>query len=123
MNPGYGRPYPFPGQKPPANGSDIGWAIVAIIGTAALAVWGFFLAVGTTLFNDSCRGRCDAGLVATTGMVTLGVVVVIGVCGMVAAFHRIARRRTSWPFSVGTLVLCTAALVIGWNTVAAFAAP
>lgn len=123
MNPGYGSPYPVPARKPPANGRDVAWAIVSLIGTAAVALLGFFLLVGTTLFNDSCRGRCDAGLMATTGMVTMGVILAVGACGMVSAFVGIARRRTSWPFSVGTLILCTAALVIGWNTAMAFSAP
>lgn len=110
-------------RKPPANGRDVATAIVALIGTATVEVLAFFLTVGTTLFNDSCRGHCDAELAATSAMVTFGVITAIGGCGMVAAFVGISRRRTSWPISVGTLVLCVAALVVGWSTVAVFAAP
>lgn len=71
-------------------------------------------------FLDYCPPEtCSADGAVTAVALTVVALAMIGVTGLVLTVVRLARRRLSWPFSVGTLGLCLVVCVAGVGAYAA----
>ena len=103
-----------PGKRPMITW-DLTLSVVTLIVSGLLVAFGILVGVMSVLFLDYCPpATCSAdGAVAASGIAMLAAVA-IGIGGMVLTITRIVRRRISWPFSVGTFVLCLMVLALGF---------
>ncbi|MFC4948363.1 hypothetical protein [Pseudonocardia sp. GCM10023141] len=105
---------PYPAVKPPLIAWDVTLSVIALALTGLLVAGGVVIGFFSVAFLDHCPPeRCSAEGAWTAVGIALLVAVVIGLAGMVVAIVRITRRRISWPFAVGALLLCVATLVAG----------
>lgn len=105
---------PPPPPPPPRNAGDVTASIVAMVATVLVvgagAVMGFF----SLAFLDHCPpATCSIDGAVTASMTTVAVAGLTAVAGLIVAVVRLVRRRTAWPFAVGTLVLCVAVFFLG----------
>ena len=97
--------YPPP-AKPPRSGADLAISIAALTLTVLFgAAAAFFGACPPA----TCSAEGAVTAVLTSRLVAGG----IGVVGLVVTIVALVRRRTAWPFGVGTLVLCVLVVFLG----------
>lgn len=103
------------GAKPPV----VKWDVALSAGLLIISAVGWIVAAGSELFvlafTDYCPAEtCDANKASQSITIALSVAAAVVVVGVVLAIMRIIRRRLAWPFAVATLVLSTAAEVLGF---------
>jgi hypothetical protein len=114
MAPGSGPARPVPGPKPPLITWDVVLSVVLLVLAALLVAFGVLFGIFSVAFLDYCPpDRCSAGGAFAAVGIALLVAVVIVIAGLVFTILRIMRRRISWPFAAGALVLCALALLGG----------
>jgi len=111
----YPPPYPNPPyQNPPSPTSDRVVSIIALVLAALVVAGGAFMGVMMLAFLDYCpEATCSVSGAVNAVVTSVGIAVVMGVGGLVLTAIRLGRRRTAWPFAVGTLVLCGLTFVAG----------
>jgi len=110
-HPGYP---PYPPAKPPRSTSDLTISIVVLVFTALLGIGAVGMGVFSLAFLDYCPpATCSAEGAATAVMTALGVAALVGLAGMIVTIVQLVRRKTAWPFAVGTLGLCLVVLFFG----------
>ena len=107
--------YPVqPPTKPPISGGDMAVSIVTLVATVLMGAAAAVLGVFSLAFLDSCPPEsCSAEGAATAVFGSLAVAAVIGLAGVIATIVALVRRKTAWPFALGTLALCAIALGCG----------
>ncbi len=105
--------YPPP-AKPPRSGADLAISIAALTLTVLFGAAAAFFGLFSLAFLDSCPpATCSAEGAVTAVLTSLLVAGGIGVVGLVVTIVALVRRRTAWPFGVGTLVLCVLVVFLG----------
>lgn len=114
QNMGFPGAPPWPVQPPPRSAGDLTASILVMVFTALAvgggAVMGFF----SLAFLDYCPPEtCSAegAVVAITSAV--GIAGLVAAAGIVTTIVRLARRKTAWPFALGTLALCLVVFLLG----------
>lgn len=122
---GHPPPYPpysqypqYPQYPPPptpaATAGDRVASIIALVLTALMLAACGFMGLTMLAFLDYCPpDSCSVEGAVLSVMGAVGAAVAIGVVGLVVTVVRLSRRRTGWPFAVGTLFLCGAVLAVG----------
>lgn len=89
-------------------------SVAALVCAGAVVGIGVFAGLFLLAFLDYCPApRCSAdGAFAAVGIALLAAVV-LGIAGLVVSITRLSRRRTAWPYAVGTMVLCLVAVLLG----------
>ncbi len=116
--------YPY-GPPPPSRTGDRVVSILVLVLTALMLAAGAFLGLMLIAFLDYCpEESCSANGAVVSVMAAVGLAVAAGVGGLVVTAVRLSRRKTAWPFAVGTLVLCAVVFgggliayqaAVGWN--------
>lgn len=106
-------PYPYP-YRPPRNAADMTVSIIAMVLTVLLGGLASVMGLFSLAFLDHCPpATCSVDGAVMSVMGALGIAAVVGLTGVVLTIVAISRRKTSWPFAVGTLVLCLLVLFGG----------
>lgn len=109
--PGYGPP-------PRRTGDAVVSGIALVVAGAVVAMGvlgGVFLVAFLDAFLDDCRApRCSTEDVYTAVGGALAAAALVAIVGMAVTIRRLVRRRPAWPFALVTLVVCVAAVVVGW---------
>lgn len=83
--------------------------ITVLIGGAG-AVMAFF----SLAFLDYCPpATCSIDGAVTAVVMTIALAAVAALSGLIVTVVRLGRRKTSWPFAVGTLAVCVAIFFFG----------
>ncbi len=111
-------PYPqYPYGPPPPLPSSTGDRVVSIVVlvlTALMVAAGAFLGLLMLAFLDYCpQETCSANGALISVVAAVGLAVAAGVGGLVFTSARLSRRKTAWPFALGTFVLCALVLAGG----------
>lgn len=89
-------------------------SITALVFTVLLGAFAAVFGVFSVAFLDHCPAEhCSAGGAAIAVATALFGAFVIGVAGLVMTVVRLVRRKPGWPFAIGTLALCTIAVICG----------
>lgn len=100
--------------KPPLIKWDVVLSCCVLAAGTIMVVLGAFVGVFAVAFLDYCPPEtCSADGAFASVAGGLAVAGVIGTAGLVVSIVRITRRRISWPFAVGALVLSLVALAVG----------
>lgn len=95
-------------------GWDVAVSMTALVFTLMLGGLAVLVGIFSLAFLDYCPPEsCSADGAVTAVMVTLVAAGALGVAGLVATGVRLARRKTAWPFAVGTLVVCLLTCMAG----------
>ena len=106
-----GHPHP---AESPRSGADLAISIVALTLTVLLGAAAAFFGLFSLAFIDHCPpATCSVDGAVTAVVTALLVAGAIGVVGVVLTVVQLVRRKTGWPFAVGTLVLCALTLFAG----------
>lgn len=98
----------------PVRGWDVAVSVTALVFTLMLGGLAVLVGIFSLAFLDYCPPEsCSADGAVTAVAVTLVVAGAFGLAGLVATGIRLARRRTAWPFAVGTLVICLLTCMAG----------
>ncbi|RZT87120.1 hypothetical protein EV383_4028 [Pseudonocardia sediminis] len=100
--------------KRPLIAWDVAISVVALTITGMTVALGVFGAVFLIAFLDYCPPQncsTSGALVSVGGSVVVAFAAGLG--GLVVSVLRILDRRTSWPFSVVTLLVCATAIGVG----------
>lgn len=109
-----------PVNRPAVPGYDLAISIVALVFTVVLGGLALLAGIFSLAFLDYCPPEtCSADGAVTAVAATIVVLGVVGVTGLILTVVRLARRRISWPFAVGTLGLCLVVAVVGVGAYAA----
>lgn len=105
-------PYPYPPQK--RNGADVASSVIILVLTVLLGAVASVMGVFSLAFLDHCPpATCSVDGAVTAVMGALALAALLGVIGTVLTILAIARRKTSWPYAVGTLVVCGLVVLAG----------
>ncbi|QEN17412.1 hypothetical protein D3H54_25320 [Mycobacterium sp. ELW1] len=89
-------------------------SIIFMVLTVVVGAGAAFLGLFSLAFLDYCPpATCSAEGAVSAVMTSVAVAAGFGVIGIVVAIVQLARRKTAWPFAVGTLVLCLIVLLVG----------
>ncbi|OZE99314.1 hypothetical protein [Rhodococcoides fascians] len=95
-------------------GWDVAVSVTALVFTVMLGGLALLVGVFSLAFLDHCPPEtCSVDGVVTAVGVALGAAGLVGVVGVVTTLVRLARRRTAWPFAIGTLVMCMLTCMAG----------
>lgn len=113
VGPGPFTPPSHPAKRPVSavdlTVSILTMVLILVLGAAA-SIFGLF----SLAFLDHCPpATCSAEGAAGAVLSALGIAGLVGATGIIVAIVQLVRRRPSWPFAVGTLVLCVAVLAMG----------
>ncbi|MDJ0393384.1 hypothetical protein QMK17_08565 [Rhodococcus sp. G-MC3] len=101
-------------NRPPVPGWDVAISVASLVFTFMLGGLAVLAGIFSLAFLDYCpTGTCSAGGAVTAVAATLVTAGVVGVVGLILTIVRIARKRISWPFAVGTLLLCLLTCTVG----------
>ncbi len=101
-------------MPPRVKGWDVAVSVTALVFTVMLGGLALLVGVFSLAFLDHCPPEtCSADGAVTAVGATLGAAGLVGVAGLVTTLVRLARRRTAWPFAVGTLVVCLLTCMAG----------
>ena len=109
--------YPgFPQQPvaPRRSGADLAVSITAMVLTVLLGAAAAVLGLFSLAFLDHCPPRtCSIDGAVDAVFTSLSAAAAIGALGLAGSVIQLVRRKPAWPFAVGTLGLCLAAVVLG----------
>jgi lysylphosphatidylglycerol synthetase-like protein (DUF2156 family) len=109
--PGYPPARP---TKPPVSSADLSISIAALVLTILMGVAAAFLGVFSLAFLDYCPPEtCSTDRAMSAVATALLIAAVIGVAGLAVTIAQLVRRKTAWPYAVGTQVLCTVVCFFG----------
>jgi hypothetical protein len=109
--PSYPAPQP---SKPPFAAADVAISVTLLVLTVVVGVVGAAMGLFMLAFLDSCPPQsCSVDGAVTAVGTALLVALAIGIAGLVVTAIQLFRRKTGWPFAVGTLVLCVLTLFLG----------
>ncbi|AYJ52233.1 hypothetical protein [Rhodococcus sp. P1Y] len=95
-------------------GWDVAVSMTALVFTLMFGGLAVLVGIFSLAFLDYCPPEsCSADGAVAAVMVTLVAAGALGVAGLVATGVRLARRKTAWPFAVGTLVVCMLTCMAG----------
>ncbi|MFC8179550.1 hypothetical protein ACFULT_11805 [Rhodococcus sp. NPDC057297] len=95
-------------------GWDVAVSVTALVFTVMLGGLALLVGVFSLAFLDHCPPEtCNVDGAVTAVGVALGAAGLVGVVGVVTTLVRLARRRTAWPFAVGTVVVCMLTCMAG----------
>ncbi|OZF50721.1 hypothetical protein CH293_14385 [Rhodococcus sp. 14-2470-1b] len=95
-------------------GWDVAVSVTALVFTVMLGGLALLVGVFSLAFLDHCPPEtCSVDGAVTAVGVALGAAGLVGVVGVVTTLVRLARRRTAWPFAIGTLVMCMLTCMAG----------
>lgn len=108
----------YPGHVLPAHprrsGVDIAVSIVVLVLTVLFGAVAAFLGVFSLAFIDHCPpATCSVDGAVNAVFTALLAAAGIGLAGLVVTVIQLVRRKTAWPFAVGTFVLCVSAVLLG----------
>ncbi|KWX68894.1 hypothetical protein [Mycobacterium sp. NAZ190054] len=108
----------YPGYVVPAaprrSGADIVISIVVLVLTVLFGGVAAFLGLFSLAFLDHCPPEtCSVDGAVNAVFTSLLAAGAVGVAGLVVTVVQLARRKTAWPFAVGTFVLCVLAVGLG----------
>lgn len=109
----------YPGfAQPPAprgrSGVDIAISVAALVLTVLLGAAASFLGLFSLAFLDHCPpASCSVDGAVEAVFTSLFAAAGIGVIGLIVTVVQLIRRKTAWPFAVGTFALCAAAILVG----------
>ncbi|AQT81740.1 hypothetical protein B1R94_24555 [Mycolicibacterium litorale] len=114
-HPGYP---PYPGYPPPAvpprSAADLTISIIVMVLTVMVGAGSAFLGLLSLAFLDYCPpATCSVEGAVTAVLTAVGIAALVGLAGIIVTIVQLARRKTAWPFAVGTLVLCLVVLFFG----------
>ncbi len=104
---GYPTPPPYwAPPPPPRNTTDITVSVILLVLTVlacgAASVMSFF----TLAFLDYCPpATCSVDGAVTAVLTTIAIAAVSTLAGLIVTVIRLGRRKTAWPFAVGTLAM------------------
>lgn len=97
-----------------APGWDIAVSVTALVFTVLLGGFAVLAGIFSLAFLDYCPPEsCSADGAFTAVATTLLALGIIAVAGLILTIVRLARKRMSWPYSVGTLALCMITCAVG----------
>ncbi|WP_460353139.1 hypothetical protein [Mycobacterium sp. ZZG] len=108
----------YPGYPVPAaarrSGADIAISIVLLVLTVLFGAVAAFFGLFSLAFLDHCPPpACSIDGAVNAVFTSLLGAAAVGVTGLVATLVALLRRKTAWPFAVGTFVLCVLAVGLG----------
>jgi hypothetical protein len=104
----------YPPQKPPIATANLWVSIGVLVLTVAFGVVAATMGLFSLAFLDYCPPEtCSAEGAATAVGTALLAAFAIGVVGLAVTVIQLVRRKTAWPFAVGTLVLCVIVVGLG----------
>ncbi|GAY18133.1 hypothetical protein [Mycobacterium sp. shizuoka-1] len=110
------QPYPGhpPQAPPPRSAADLAISIVLMVLTVVIGAGGAVLGLFSLAFLDYCPpATCSVSGAVTAVTTAVGIAAAVGLVGIIVTIVALARRKRAWPFAVGTIVLCLAALIGG----------
>ncbi|BBY64653.1 hypothetical protein [Mycolicibacterium helvum] len=106
--------YPPPPATPPRSAADLTISIILMVLTVLMGACGAFLGLFMLAFLDYCPpATCSVEGAVTSVLSAVAIAALVVVAGSIVTIVALARRKRAWPFAVGTLVLCLAALFFG----------
>lgn len=106
--------YPVTPAQPRRSGPDVAISIVTLLLTVLLGAAAAFFGVFSLAFLDHCPpATCSVDGAVNAVFTALLAAAGIGVVGAVVTIVALVRRKTAWPFAVGTFTLCAVALLLG----------
>ncbi|MCB1288731.1 MAG: hypothetical protein KDB47_13745 [Mycobacterium sp.] len=107
-------PYPYPYQPPRRNPLDVTISILVMVLIVLLGAAAALMGLFSFAFLDHCPpASCSPAGAITAVMGSLGIAALVGLTGIVWTIVALGRRRTAWPYAVGTLALCLVVLFVG----------
>lgn len=105
---------PYPAAKPKSSAVDVTVSILVMVLILVLGAGAAVIGLFSLAFLDHCPpATCSAEGAAGAVLSALGIAGLVGATGIIVAIVQLVRRKPSWPFAVGTLVLCMAILAMG----------
>ncbi len=106
--------YAGPPAAPPRSGADIAISIAALLLTVVFGAAAAFFGLFSLAFLDHCPpATCSVDGAVTAVFTSLLCAAGIGLVGLIVTVVQLIRRKTAWPFAVGTLALCVLAVALG----------
>ncbi|CAN3129248.1 Transmembrane protein [Mycobacterium sp. smrl_JER01] len=105
------RPVPSP---PRCSGADVGVSLALLALTVLFGAVAATFGVLSLAFLDHCPpATCSVDGAVNAVFTALLAAAGIGLTGLVLTIVQLARRKTAWPFALGTFVLCVFAVLLG----------
>lgn len=106
-------PSPY-GAPPPRNTTDVTISVIALVLTVLIGGAGSVLSFFSLAFLDYCPpATCSVDGAVTAVLMTIALVAVVALSGLIVTVIRLGRRKTAWPFAVGTLGAVVALFFFG----------
>ena len=108
----------YPGHvapvQPRRSGADIAVSVAVLVLTVLFGAVAAFLGLFSLAFLDHCPpATCSVDGAVNAVFTSLLAAAAIGLIGLVVTVTQLVRRKTAWPFAVGTFVLCVSAVFLG----------
>ncbi|PRC44131.1 hypothetical protein C6A85_000000101790 [Mycobacterium sp. ITM-2017-0098] len=109
--------YPGAAQQPAPprrSGADVAISIAGLLLTVLLGAAAAFFGLFSLAFLDHCPpATCSIDGAVNAVFTALLAAAAIGLIGSAVTVIQLVRRKTAWPFAVGTFTLCVVALALG----------
>jgi hypothetical protein len=107
-------PWPPPPPPPRSSGADITVSVLLIVGTVLTVGAGSMMGVFSLVFLDDCPpATCSVDGAVTASTTTVAIAALVGLAGIIITIVRLARRKSAWPFAVGTIAACIGVFLVG----------
>lgn len=109
--------YPGAAQQPAPSrrsAADVAISIAGLVLTVLLGAAAAFIGLFSLAFLDHCPpATCSIDGAVNAVFTSVLAAAAIGLIGLVVTVIQLVRRKTAWPFAVGTFGLCVVALALG----------
>lgn len=106
--------YPPPPAAPQRSVADMVVSIVVLLLTVLFGAAAAFFGVFSLAFLDHCPPEtCSVDGAVEAVFMSLAAAAGIGLVGLIVTVVQLIRRKTAWPFAVGTLLLCALSVFFG----------
>ena len=103
-----------PAPEAPRSTADVTASVIVLVLTVLFGAAAAVIGLVTLAFLDYCPPEsCSVEGAVTTVTTTLSIAALVGLAGGVTTVVRLRRRRTAWPWALGTLVAVMLTMVAG----------